>query len=247
MPPPSTIITALAVPATMTSMHALVELFARGVDDVLAVDHADAHAGDRLIEGDVGDGKRRACGDERHDIGIDFRIDRQRRDDDVDVVTEAFGEQRPDRPVDEARGQRRLLGRTALALDETARDLARGVHPLFVIDREGEEFDAFSWIRTGGDGGENAGVAVTHKYGAAGLARKLTCFDGKRTPAQLHADGLWQKGLLFKARDVRSRDHVLIDSDVTICFFLIMGGYPWSARAYRSAATGRDAYGNRAR
>ena len=48
-----------------------------------------------------------------------------------------------------------------------------------------------------GRGGENAGVAVANKYGAAGLARKLTGFDGERAPAQLHADGLWQKGILL--------------------------------------------------
>ena len=51
----------------------------------------------------------------------------------------ALREERADRPVGQARRKDGVLGRTAFALDETARDLAGGVHPLFVVDGQREE------------------------------------------------------------------------------------------------------------
>ncbi len=170
------------------------ELGLRRVDDRLSIDEADAHAGDIVIERDIGHGERRTCADERHDVRIDLGIDREDRDDDMDVVTETFGEERPDRTIDDARGERRLLGRTALALDETARDLSGGVHALFIVDGEGEELDALAGVGTCGNGGEHAGVAVPYEDGAVGLACELACFKRELPPAQLHADGLWQGG-----------------------------------------------------
>ena len=62
--------------------------------------------------------------------------------DDLGLVAEAGGEQRPDRPVDQARGQHLLLGRPAFALEEAARDLARGEGLLLVVDGQREEIDA---------------------------------------------------------------------------------------------------------
>ena len=59
--------------------------------------------------------------------------------DDLHFVEEALGEQRADRAVDQARGQRLLLGRAAFALEEAAGDAARGVGLLDVVDREREE------------------------------------------------------------------------------------------------------------
>jgi hypothetical protein len=50
----------------------------------------------------------------------------QHGDDDLRLVLVAIGEQRADRPVDQARGQRLELGRAAFALEEAAGDLAGG-------------------------------------------------------------------------------------------------------------------------
>ena len=68
-------------------------------------------------------------------------VGRQDRQDDLDVVLVALGEERPDRPVGQARGEDGGLGRARLALDEAARDLARGVHALLEVDREREEVE----------------------------------------------------------------------------------------------------------
>ena len=76
------------------------------------------------------------------DVGIVLHVVREHGDDDLRLVLEAFDEQRPDRPVDEARGQRLLLGRTAFALEKAAGDLAGGVGLLLVVDGQREEVDA---------------------------------------------------------------------------------------------------------
>ena len=62
--------------------------------------------------------------------------------DDLGLVAEALGEQRPDRPVDQARGQHLLLGRPAFALEEAAGDLAGGEGLLLVVHGEREEIVA---------------------------------------------------------------------------------------------------------
>ena len=93
---------------------------------------------------------RRRRADHRRDVGIDFRIDRQHRRDDLHFVVEAVREQRAERPVDQAAGQRLLLGRAALALEEAAGDLARGVGLLLVVDGQREEVLA-GLRRLGGD------------------------------------------------------------------------------------------------
>jgi hypothetical protein len=73
--------------------------------------------------------------------------------DDEDLVLEALDEQRPDRPVDQARGQRFLFGRTAFALEEAARDLAGGVGAFLVVDRKREEVLPRLRLLGEGDGG----------------------------------------------------------------------------------------------
>jgi len=68
---------------------------------------------------------------------------RQRGDDDLRIAAPAVGEQRPDRPVDQPRGQRLLLGRTTFALEIAAGDAACSVEFFLIIDGERQEVDAF--------------------------------------------------------------------------------------------------------
>jgi hypothetical protein len=69
---------------------------------------------------------------------------RQHGDDHLGVAAPAVGEQRPDRAVDQARDQRLLFGRTALALEIAAGNAAGGVG-IFpgVVDGQRQEIDAF--------------------------------------------------------------------------------------------------------
>ena len=79
-------------------------------------------------------------------------------------------EQRPDRPVDQPRGQRLLFGRTALALEIAAGNLAGGEGLLLVVHGQREEVDAGLRFLGGDDGGEHAGIAIGGKHGCVGLA-----------------------------------------------------------------------------
>ena len=64
---------------------------------------------------------------------------RENGDDDLRVVLVAFGEERADRPVDQARDQRLALGRPALALEIAAGNAAGREGLLLVVDGEREE------------------------------------------------------------------------------------------------------------
>ena len=68
-------------------------------------------------------------------------VDRHRQRDQLGLVAPALGEQRADRTVDQARGERRLLAGATLALEERAGDLPGGVHALLDVDGEGQEVD----------------------------------------------------------------------------------------------------------
>ena len=89
----------------------LVELAVRRVEDELAVDAADAHGADRALERDLADRQRGRRGDRAEDVGVVLVVRGEDRDDDLDVVLVALGEQRADRPVGQARGEDRGLGR----------------------------------------------------------------------------------------------------------------------------------------
>ena len=104
---------------------ALFALLERRVDDVLAVDQAHAHGGDRLLERDVGERQRdRGAGDRQH-VGVVFLVGGQHERDDLRLVAPAGREQRPRRAVDHPAGQHFLFGRLAFALEEAARDAPR--------------------------------------------------------------------------------------------------------------------------
>ena len=99
------------------------------------------------------------------------------RGDDLHVVDEAFREQRPDRPVDQARGQRFLLGRTALALEEAAGNAARGIGLLLIVHGEREEVAARGRLLQAHRGDQHYRLAHGDEHGAVGLAGELARLD----------------------------------------------------------------------
>ena len=72
-------------------------------------------------------------------LGIALGIGRKHHGDHLRLVHEAFGEQRPDRPVNQTAGEDFLLRRTPLTLDKAARKFAGGVSVFTIIDGEREE------------------------------------------------------------------------------------------------------------
>ena len=117
----------------------LLHLLERRVDDQLALDAADPHGADRAEERQRRDRERRRGAVDREDVVRHDHVGREHGADHLHLVLEALRPERPDRAVDHARGERRALGGAALALEEAARDLAGGVHPLLDVDREREE------------------------------------------------------------------------------------------------------------
>ena len=132
------------------------------VEHVLAVDVAHARRADRAIEGDAADRQRGAGADHRGDVGLHLGVQAQHVHDDLHLVVEAFGEQRADRPVDQAAGQDLQLTGAAFALEEAAGDLACGVGLLGVVHRQREEILARLGALGRDHGGQHHGVVDVH-------------------------------------------------------------------------------------
>src|SRR5215213_6598139 len=96
----------------------------------------DPHGAHGHREGDVGHHERGACAVHGEDVVGMLVVDRHRDRDELRVAVPALGEERAQWPVDHARGQGGLLAGPALAAEEAAGDLARGVHPLLYVDRQ---------------------------------------------------------------------------------------------------------------
>ena len=153
------------------------------IDDVLAIDIADARAGDRAHERNARDGQRRRSTDERDDVGIVLEIVAQHGADDLRLVEEARGEERPDRAIDEARRQHLFLGRTAFALEEATWDLAGGEGLFLVVDREREEILPRFRLLIGDSGAEHRGLAVGRHHRAIGLPRDFAGLEDEASAA----------------------------------------------------------------
>ena len=139
----------------------------------------DPDGADRAVEGDARDHQGRRGGvDREHVVRVDL-VGAEDRPDDVDLVAEALGERGPQRPVDEAGGQNRLVGRPALPAEERAGDLAGGVHPLFDVDGEGEEVGALAHLSSSRRGGEHDRVADPGDDGAVRLTGQLAGLEGQ--------------------------------------------------------------------
>ena len=151
----------------------LFDLGERGVDDELVVDQADPHGAHRPHERERRDHEGRGGPVDRQDVVRRDEVGRQRRADDLHLVREALRPERPDRAVDHARGENRLLGRSPLALEETAGDLPSGVHPFLDVHREREEVSAFARLRPPLGGREDHRVAGADDYRSVGLLGEL--------------------------------------------------------------------------
>ena len=116
----STIITASCGAGDDEVELAFLHLIERRIEYILVIDEADAGAADRAHERRAGKRQRRRRRNHGDDIGIIFLIVRKHGNGHLRIAAPAIGEQRTDRAVDQARRQRVLFGRTALALEVAA-------------------------------------------------------------------------------------------------------------------------------
>ena len=75
-----------------------------------------------------------------------------------------------------------MFARAPFALDEAAGDLARGVHALFVLDREREKVNAFARVDRGNGGRQQDGVAISDEDGTVSQTGHAASFEGQRAP-----------------------------------------------------------------
>ena len=120
-------------------------------------------------------------------VGVDV-IDAQRDRHELRLVVPALGEERADGTIDHARGQRALLARATLALEERAGDLARRVHALLDVHRQREEVDIAQIAD--GRGAEDHRVALADDDRAGGLLGHLAGLERDRLTGDLHRDRL---------------------------------------------------------
>ena len=161
------------------------------VQHMLAVDIADARGADGSEERHARERERGGRSHQGHDVRVVFHVVRQHGGDDLRLVLEALGEQRTDRPVDQARRERLLLGRASFTLEVAARDLARGEGLLLVIHGEGKEVDPDSCLFGRDDGGENGCIAIGGEHCAVGLAGDAPGLKFQRASAPINFYGVF--------------------------------------------------------
>ncbi len=181
------------------------QLLDRRVHDGLALDVADARGSDRSHERNAGKRERGRSGDDGQNVRVGFEVMAQHRDDDLRLAAEIVGEQRPDRPVDQAGDQNLLLRRLAFALPEAAGDAPRRVRLFQIVDGQGEEILPGLGGLGGDDRRQNRGFAPARKDGAVGLAGDAACFERKLAAAPIECFTLNIKHLSSSSVRMRKR------------------------------------------
>jgi hypothetical protein len=160
--------------------HAVADLDGAHGAGVAAVDARLAgRSADRAIERNAGDSQGSRGTDHRSDVRIGLFAGGDDGADNLHFVHEAFWEQRTDRTVDQSGSQGFFLGRTAFALEETARDLTGSVSLFLVVNRQREE--ALAWVCSLGayNGHQYGNVVVNgNQHCAGGLTGDTACLEG---------------------------------------------------------------------
>jgi hypothetical protein len=175
------------------------DLVDQRVELVGAVEIADAGCADRAGERHARQRQGGGGGDHGDDVGVVLEVVLQHRADDLRLVPVALDEERADRPVDQARDQRLLLGRAAFALEIAAGNAAGGEGLLLVVHREREEVDPGLGRLGGDDGREHDGLAIGREHRGVGLAGDLAGFEHELAPAPHQFFGLdIEHGFFFR-------------------------------------------------
>ncbi len=249
--PHSTISTASSVPATTRSMSAVSSCSSVGLTtklpSTLPIRTAPTAVGYGMSEIiSAADAPFIA----RTSYGVDL-VHGQREVDQLRLAPPALREERPQRAVDHAGDQRRLLAGAALALEERAGDLARGVHALLDIHRQREEVDVAE-ISCGG-GGQHHGVARRDRHGAGGLLGHLAGLEGDLGPADLDGDPVHFRHMSLSRARLGSRRgplhrldaSVVVDRHVSRRFRSERRRVAWAAMASRIVVFGATGYTGR--
>ena len=160
-----------------------------GVENELPADHPDAHGPERAVRGAIGERDGEARRVRRRDVMFVLVIVTQDRAKHLDVVPDGLGEHRPQSPVNHAREQDVLVGRSALALAEPrSRDLAARVVLLLIDDLEREEINPLARRGAQGDVAHAHGLARLAEDGRVRLVSEHTGPDDERLVAEIQRE-----------------------------------------------------------
>ena len=173
----------------------ILHLFDCRVDPHFALDDADARRADWAHERDAREGERGRGGDHRQNVRIRLEIIREHRGDDLCVATEVIGEQRSDRPVDQAGGQRFAVGQASFALEIAARNATGGEGLFLVVNGEGKEILAGLRLLGGDDGRQHRGLAPGGEHRPVRLTGHTAGFERELAPAPIEFFTLYVKHL----------------------------------------------------
>ena len=166
----------------------------RRVDDELAVHQADAHGAHRAHEGQRRDHQRRRGAVDGQDVVRRDEVGGEDGADHLHLVAEALRPKWPNWAVGHARREDGALRGTSFALEETAGDLAGGVHALFDVDGEREEVRSLACFWSALGRGQHHRVARADDDGAVGLLRELAGLEDDLLIANVHRDRLGALG-----------------------------------------------------
>src|SRR5262249_30183588 len=123
-------------------------------------------------------------------VGVVLLVGGEDRGVNLHLVEVVGREERAGGAVDQAGGERFLGAGAGFSFDEPARELARRVGPLAVLDLEREEVAAGVGVAWDG-GGEDEGVTESDGGGPVGVLGELTGFEDE----SLTAEGALDTGL----------------------------------------------------
>ena len=158
-----------------------------GIHDELAFEHADAHGGDRRGEWNFRDVQRGGSGGDADHVRIIFAVRGEHHGNDLRLVGPAFGKQRPQRAVNQPRGQNFLFRGAAFALEESAGNFSRGVGVLAVVHGKRQKI-FFGRFAVHAGGGQNHGVAITRHHGAVRLTGHLARLEAEGASANFQTN-----------------------------------------------------------
>ena len=153
-------------------------LCAVGIDDVLAVHHADHNRTRRTCPRNVAYRKCDGRTDHAENFGRNVGVNAQNGCNDRNVVVKSLREERTNRSVDKTRSEDRFVACSALSLFESAGDFADCVHFLFVVNAQREKVHTVAGCFAHRCVDHNHGVAATHDARTVGLSAVCACFDG---------------------------------------------------------------------
>ena len=145
----------------------------------LAVNKSNADTTDRSVPGYIGNGDSYRCCDHSHDLGGIVGVNCKDGHYNGNVVSHILGEKRTDRTVDHTGSEYSLFGGLALSLHKGAGNSSYGIKSLLIVNGEGEEVNALSWLNAGCNICHYYGLAVFYPTGAVGKLAGLACFNGQ--------------------------------------------------------------------